>query len=173
MTKSIDKLIETVEEHGAYLQSENLASIYANSDPFKLELLPAVAAALEEVVPTIKAFHTVDPDGAKKGTKFVHYTSIGTLFQILSAVDRHAGSIKKRTGTLRLYDSIHLNDPDEGQYIFRNIATEAKYSWMERPLEELFSDKSKIGRAENAYITSLIVGREVEDNLVFWAYLWL
>ena len=168
MPISIDKLAELVEDHTGYFSSKHLGNSYAESVPFLNHLLPAVAAGIKEGVDEIKAYHAVDVDGRAKRKKFVHYTSIRTLVDILSAINRQADGTIVPMGNLRLYDSIHLNDPDEGRYLLRNIAFESKYSWMEEPLKGIFSEESKESNTDNAYICSFIAGNEVADNLVFW-----
>ena len=82
----------------------------------------------------------------------IHYTSIHALVSMIQNV---ANGNKK--DSLRLYDSIHLNDPDEGNYIGRYLPQ--KYNWLKRK------------EASHAYITSFITyndEKDMSDNLVFW-----
>ena len=68
---------------------------------------------------------------------------------------------------LRTYDSVHLNDPDEGHYLDRNIDWMKQYDWLR-----------KSPPRSHAYITSFIIPdsnnindkkrKDMSDNLVFW-----
>ena len=86
--------------------------------------------------------------------KFViHYTSIATLVSMLQDASKN----DKKT-SLRLYDSVHFNDPDEGNYL-RNLLPK-KYDWL---------GKTNI---RHAYVASFILPGSTENNmsddLVFW-----
>ena len=65
-------------------------------------------------------------------------------------------AIGERNASLRLYDSVHFNDPDEGNYFFRNLPK--KYAWLGEKKES------------HAYIASFIfpATEKNSDNLVFW-----
>ncbi len=67
-------------------------------------------------------------------------------------------AIGERNASLRLYDSVHFNDPDEGNYFFRNLNLPKKYAWL--------GDKQE----SHAYIASFIfpATEKNSDNLVFW-----
>ena len=59
----------------------------------------------------------------------------------------------------RLYDSVHLNDPDEGNYFVRNLNLPPKYNWL-----------GKKG-VSHAYIASFVLPKkkkDMSDNLIFW-----
>ena len=92
----------------------------------------------------------------------VHYTSVATIASILQgqATKRAQGATLDRFGTsLRLYDSAHLNDPDEGNYLIRNLNAQGKYEWISE------------GSIAHAYIASFIIPHsenDVSDNLAFW-----
>ena len=61
--------------------------------------------------------------------------------------------------SLRLYDSAHLNDPDEGNFLIRSLDPEGKYNWISE------------GSIAHAYVTSFIIpkkDKDMRDNLVFW-----
>ena len=98
-----------------------------------------------------------------------HYTSLHTLFSMLQA------SEPEENARLRLYDSVHLNDPlegiatKEGQAIvsrFENHASSSSSYTRDIDREHIFS------RFSNAYILSFIANWSSEDNigdnLVFW-----
>ena len=87
--------------------------------------------------------------------RFVHYTSISTLVSLLEK------SGQGSNGYLRLYDSAHFNDPDEGRYLER-------YSEGSLDCIGITSSSHK-----HAYITSFVPdkapsGGNNRDNLVFW-----
>lgn len=71
-------------------------------------------------------------------------------------------AIGERNASLRLYDSVHFNDPDEGNYFYRNLNLRKKYAWL--------GEK----RESHAYIASFILPdpknkkRDMSDDLVFW-----
>ena len=152
MSTTIDELADIVAKSSEYLVSENLDVAYIES-----RVVPALRAALEEAVSTISERHKVAPADLEGGVELAHYTSMRVLYEMLSRVD-----------TLRLYDSIHLNDPDEGRYLTRHIASMSQYDWMVDPLELVLSGQSGVSEVENAYVTSFVAGRNVQDNLVFW-----
>jgi len=109
----------------------------------------------------------------------IHYTSIENLMSILGYADKNSAGKntnekmiskgkedEKETGKgyLRLYDTVHFNDPDEGNFFVRNLPD--KYNWLRREAEEITRE-----RQECAYVASFILPREdkdMSDNLVFW-----
>ncbi len=110
----------------------------------------------------------------------VHYTSITAIIRMLEdhakkhqarankqgdRAKQSEGHLKNREAlsdgaSLRLYDSAHFNDPDEGNYLVRKIVPRQRYTWLR--------DSS----AGNAYIASFIIpetnANAASDNLVFW-----
>ncbi len=87
----------------------------------------------------------------------IHYTSLETLLSVLR--DKAEG----KESFLRMYDSFHLNDPEEGQYLVRRIGPMDQPGWL--PERKNF----------HAYITSFVVpddnkDQELrdEDNLKYW-----
>ena len=103
--------------------------------------------AMAQIVAPIKQRHVV----SEKDFKLVHYTSVDKLVKILQS---------ERDGYMRLYDSAHFNDPDEGRYLTRNWHKEGNV-WLSSEIEG------------HAYITSFIFvesenARDLHDDLVFW-----
>lgn len=97
----------------------------------------------------------------------IHYTSIGTLVSMLQqeaknrenkAKDEQESSKDEQNVSLRLYDSVHFNDPDEGKYFYRNLNLQKKYDWLGEKKES------------HAYIASFIfpATKKNSDNLGFW-----
>ena len=110
----------------------------------------------------------------------MHYTSLATLYSIIEKqiewTSRHEQSTGPPRGVapqetssevdilpelgpcFRLYDSAHVNDPQEGRYFTRHVPEEHK--WLEQ-----FD-------THRAYIGSFILPRtttdDAGDNLVFW-----
>lgn len=78
------------------------------------------------------------------------------------AKDEQESSKDEQNASLRLYDSVHFNDPDEGNYFFRNLNLPEKHAWLGKKKES------------HAYIASFIIPdpkdlkRDMSDNLVFW-----
>lgn len=76
----------------------------------------------------------------------IHYTSLGMLLSVL--VDKVEG----RDAFLRMGDSFHLNDPEEGQYLARRIEETYGHGW--------FEGKNDL----HAYIASFIIPDDKEDQ---------
>ena len=99
--------------------------------------------------------HMID-QGEEGETVFViHYTSIGTLFSMLQS------AANGQNASLRLYDSVHFNDPDEGYYFLKYLLT--GHDWV----------KVDRGYSSHAYIVSFVEpstdsGKNMCDDLVFW-----
>ena len=114
-----------------------------------------VFSALQNVLKyLIEERHKVDKSESEEDNFVIHYTSIAALESML----QNASKGDKKS-SLRLYDSVHLNDPDEGNYFARNFNLPKKYDWLGK------KDVS------HAYIVSFILPNSEEDmsnNLVFW-----
>lgn len=108
--------------------------------------------AVAHIFMPIKERHLV----SAQDLNLVHYTSVDTLVKILQ---RSSGDTN---GYLRLYDSAHFNDPDEGRYLTRITQwNEDNSDWLSSPVKA------------HAYITSFIPAErgqanDINDNLVFW-----
>ncbi len=125
--------------------------------------------ALRAARPDLESLHTISPtnDG---NTSVVHYTSIDALVSMLRQALKDDSNVNTnemntvaqqllpidQVSSLRLYDSVHSNDPDEGNYFTRILRR--KYSWL-GPHD-----------ATHAYMCSFIDTRRrnTRDNLVFW-----
>ena len=158
MSRILDELRLAVESSGVYWESNSLMEAYLDSS-----ILPKVRAALAEVLPTIEARHKFEPRDGKDEIPCAHYTSIGRLFEMLD----EKRDIDK--SFLKLYDSVHLNDPDEGNYLLRQLYRNGRHGWLR--LDS--SDLSETHESEVAYIISFVLRKdreeiEIGDNLVFW-----
>ena len=114
---------------------------------------PLLQDVLKGLCRRIEDRHKLDETENENYKYVIHYTSIATLVSMLQ--DASKGDKKS---SLRLYDSVHLNDPDEGNYLARNLLPQ-KYNWL---------GKTDV---RHAYITSFIFPnseRDMSDNLVFW-----
>ena len=124
----------------------------------KERIVPKLEQIFAETNPQVDKEHRL-----KKGTKVIHYT---TLYMLISALQ---DEIEKRTnpeasgGFIRMYDSFHLNDPEEGQYLISH--TEETY------LSELFLEENR----PHAYIASFIISQKNDnpesndaDDLKYW-----
>ena len=152
-------------------KSEALALEYVNGI-----LCPALQDVLKDLCLPIEKLHKVDDAEREKNNFVIHYTSIAALVSMLqdaSEEPERKDPEKEREDKKpeqdptpddkkclwRLYDSMHLNDPDEGKYFIRNLKLPAKYNWLGE------------GDATHAYITSFIIPdneKDMSNNLVFW-----
>ena len=116
----------------------------------------SVYSALEDALKyLIEECHKVEESENKL---VIHYTSIGALVSMLKDACQKEQEDEK--SYLRLYDSVHLNDPDEGNYFNRNLNLPQKYDWIKKK------------EVSHAYITSFIYPpppqKDINDNLIFW-----
>ncbi len=117
-------------------------------------VVPLLKEVVRDLCREIDQHHKVEV--ARDGKpKFVHYTSLGALFSMLQS------AAKENNPSLRLYDTVHFNDPEEGYWLVRHLAQ--KHHWVEQ------------GRAykSHAYIASFVApstdgGKIMRDDLVFW-----
>ena len=79
-------------------------------------IVPLLKDVLENLFTPIVSRHTLDSSEIKKEFFVIHYTGIDNLVSMLSRATDHNGK-----SMLRLYDSVHFNDPDEGNYFDRNL----------------------------------------------------
>lgn len=113
------------------------------------EICPLLRKAIAHIVPTIKKRHEMSANQSN----LVHYTNVDTLIKILEC---------GQSGYLRLYDSAHFNDPDEGRYLTRITREDNDASrWLSTSVEG------------HAYIASFVVDKQesnnsTNDDLVFW-----
>ena len=101
----------------------------------------------------IDEFHNLGEDA----TEVIHYTSLDMLVSVLR------DKAEEKEAFVRMYDSYHLNDPEEGQYLVRRIEPIDQSGWFRE------------NRNLHAYIASFVVpddnkDQELrdEDNLKYW-----
>lgn len=66
-------------------------------------------------------------EGDSEEVKVVHYTSLETIHALLT---------EPSTQYLRLYDSVHLTDPQEGRHVFNE--SRQKSRWLESPVSHAY-----------------------------------
>lgn len=140
----LEKLKGTINNSQGHLESKSLALPY---------ITEMVCPALRDVLNNLSV-HKIKEQKNKKNNFVIHYTRIAALVSMLQETSKD-----DKKSTLRLYDSIHLNDPDEGNYFTRNFELPEKYDWLGK------RDMS------HAYIASFILPSSEEDmsnKLLFW-----
>lgn len=128
-------------------------------------LTELVTPILKEIIPEmldeIEVRHRFDKTEDDKKILVVHYTSIGALLSMLQTAMKNKQSKSKSSqgASLRLYDSIHFNDPDEGNYLYRQLKLTHGYDWLHEQ------------KKSHAYIASFIKPNaqvDISDKLEFW-----
>ena len=141
------------------------ARIAFERDPSTLEgmvedvLMPQMDKAFSDMFTQVKAAYS--PVGADDGKlTVVHYTKVKVV------IDMFRSEIREEPSYLRMYDTFHSNDPEEGKYLITRLGS----SDLEK-LKENMDDTPPC-----AYVASFIkpetecsldVAR-TRDNLVFW-----
>ena len=131
-------------------ESERLVITYVSE-----AVVPPLKAVLKDVVKEIQENHMFRDN---EGNFVIHYTSIAVLLDMIQSYSKD-----EEDSSLRLYDSVHFNDPDEGKYLERNL--KKQFSWLQ--------DQNVLEgqRRSHAYIASFIIPdaqRDMSNNLVFW-----
>lgn len=141
------------------------ASIDAGKDRFRKDrslapsytdeiVIPLLKEVLEFLFVEIEERHSLTDTKGDQYVYVIHYTGISNLVSML----RGALENKKKS-SLRLYDSVHFNDPDEGNYFDRSLSLSKGHNLL------------KVDKALHAYITSFVLPhprKDMSDNLVFW-----
>ena len=104
-------------------------------------VVPALDEVLKNLLYKIENRHRLEEyEGGKKDSSHSLYEYFDTLVSMLqnASVERRTAklgfydelnsllmnlvdSVEGRSASLRLYDSTHFNDPDEGKYFYRNL----------------------------------------------------
>ena len=129
---------------------------FDRSETFGLEAIeslvcPALDSTLSELCTQIEARHEIAASENAEQVTVIHYTSIAALISML----QDARS-RDQTSHLRLYDSVHLNDPEEGTHLPKDLTS--RYPWLDR--DDL----------PHAYMSSFIMPDEPDssDDLRYW-----
>ena len=163
----IERLRTSITEGLNYLASGLNASFerYASDT-----IIPTLSEVLKEMCGEIEQFHILTDTASdrKRIPEYViHYTTVATVVSMLQAQAnkrRHGGIPENEQGqqgtSLRLYDSAHFNDPDDGNYLGRHLSRSGKYDWL------MPSTRT------HAYVASFMIPEDdpdlASDNLVFW-----
>lgn len=109
----------------------------------------------ESLTDKLDELHKITPASTEDCLLATHYTSIDVLISMLkNVVDDTSGSF------LRLYDSVCLNDPDEGKYLLRTLLPDLP-SWIHSDIRHCAYLASFVSPDDNS-------SRDMADNLVFW-----
>ena len=117
-------------------------------------VLPELDMVMEHAYAEIEEPHLISLETVDTTLEVTHYTSLAVATSMLRALAYGQGA------TLRLYDSSHCNDPDEGAHLVRELTSNVEHRWLEQG-----------SVAGNAYIMSFVSdgnGRDMSDDLVFW-----
>lgn len=123
-------------------------------------VIPFLNRAISEEFNSLKELYRVRHENNEAPT-VVHYTSVDTVIKMFRDYS------DKKASYLRLYDTFHFNDPDEGKYL--KLEKSAARQGPEGDMADLRKTTSPC-----AYATSFVVPRDTEriedvrDNLVFW-----
>ena len=144
------------------------------------QIMPQLEEVLKSRCGEIEQHHKFDHLSAdpRDIPEFViHYTSIATIVALLQAQakkrvyesrvratnpsnDAAESTSAQFESSLRLYDSGHFNDPDDGNYLARHLNPSGDHRWLKR------------STTTHAYIASFIIPDTdpdaASDNLVFW-----
>ena len=144
--ENLKAVVESVQDYFKKPESYNLESLVTT------EVCPVLEKGLEDLCLRIENRHKIEE---AKSNFVIHYTSI---FALVSMLQNASKGDKK--SSLRLYDSIHSNDPGEGNYLTRELLKD--YKWLQKT------------DVRHAYIASFILPKnEIEkdamsDDLIFW-----
>ncbi len=117
-------------------------------------VIPALDSAMQHLALEIAGRHIVDDDVEGATLRATHYTSLEAVLSMFSQ------EIEGGSASLRLYDSLHCNDPEEGNFLVSSLSSTPAHRWL--------AEGSSGG---HAYIASLIVDEQDQDlsnELLFW-----
>ena len=112
--------------------------------------------------------------GSSSISHLVHYTGTDVVFDMLDDGDEEGG--------LRLYDTVHANDPEEGRFLLRHWPdgeSEGLWMWQESANEDSDGDQSQKLEEQvrdglypgHAYVLSFVpseLNERNNDRIVFW-----
>ncbi len=117
-------------------------------------VVPALDRAVQPLALEIEGRHMVDSDIEGTTSRATHYTSLEVVLRMLSKETSDGNS------SVQLYDSLHSNDPEEGEFLVNSLSSTPEHRWL--------AEGSSGG---HAYIASFIVDekeRDLSNELVFW-----
>ena len=133
-------------------------------------IVPTLSAVLKELCSQIEQRHILTDAASDRNQSpvfVIHYTTVATVVSVLLAQankrkhdERPDDEQGQQEASLRLYDSAHFNDPDDGNYLGRHLSQSGKHDWL------MPSTRT------HAYIASFMIPDDdpdlASDNLVFW-----
>ena len=122
----------------------------------KADLRGSASALFFEIADAfLRSLYPVSPPGKPSPKYLVHYTSLDTLFSMLDP---------KSPDYLRLYDTIHTNDPTEGVFFREHLQSAAPSIFARLPFTILQPDPGY------TYISSFVRAYKLReaDKLVYW-----
>lgn len=114
------------------------------TDSHKIKIKQQCAEIITDVVEQIRMFASECSD-----TAFAHYTKL-KVADILTS---------QKESSLRYYNTIHMNDPEEGKLLIDYFDDEELKTSFEN---------GKIGEENNIYIGSFLPASEHQDELIMW-----
>ena len=114
---------------------------------------PVLSAVMRDIYPKIERLHLFAANSREATRRVTHYTGLPAARSMLLALSTG------QSASLRLYDTAHSNDPDEGNYLVKALSSDKRYGWL--------AEGNIVG---HAYITSFVGDeeRDMSDELVFW-----
>ena len=148
----IDDLQSVVRLWRNYTDNNPNAEAWELEWQLKRNIVPLLNDLLQAGLPGVHKNHELEASVKD----IVHYTSLDRLISMILDYE------KSGTSFLRMYDSFHLNDPQEGQYLARFV--EVPDNWFQ---EE---------KASHAYVASFVMPDQTKgqeelgdhDNLKYW-----
>ena len=117
------------------------------------------------VCSTLDDLHAVD---AATVTHLVHYTTLDVLFSILQSPDTPDNT----PPGIRLYDTVHVNDPEDGMVVTRHWPANSVWGWnIDRSDDPLSNEGLRISAASPGYTLSFVqssLPKPMYDHLPFW-----
>ena len=100
-----------------------------------ISALNPLQEAARQLSAELEAKHRLEGDN--EDVKVVHYTSIETIHALLTEPSKQY---------LRLYDSVHLTDPQEGRYVFKEIELGKESKWLESSVSHAYIISTRNGK---------------------------
>ena len=147
--KNLKTVVESVQDYFKRPENYDLEFLVTTT------LCPVLEKVLTDLCPQIEERHKIDESENRRDNFIIHYTGIDTLVSMLQNASKG-----DKKASLRLYDSIHFNDPGEGNYLTRDLLQD--YKWLTKT------------DVRHAYIASFIFAKSkiekdaMSNNLVFW-----
>ena len=138
----LNELIESVREYYAKPGFYDLDKLVSQ------RICPELGRLVSKICIEIDSTHEII--NPKTDKRIIHYTEIAVLVSILQTACNE-------TAYLRMYDSAHSNDPEEGSFLSKHL--QQQYKWL------------KVNDIRHAYIASFVYESDssnANDNLPFW-----